>query len=102
MKEKCWRSKPFYSLKQVLGHLEVKENVFFIQSRPKKRIKTPLIGQAFGETSPSKMLLSCSGFYNPDSMKFFRILKSELHQALLFGAFFRRMAWKKIEQRYIT
>jgi len=29
-----WTCKPIYSLKQVLGHLEVKENVFVIQYRP--------------------------------------------------------------------
>jgi len=40
-----WRVKefgehaPIYSLKQVLGHLEVKENMFVIQNRPKNTLK---------------------------------------------------------------
>jgi len=67
----------------------------FHSKSSKKRIKTPLTGQTFGETSLFKMLVRCSGFYNLDSMKCFRILKSELHQALLFGAFSWRMTWKK-------
>jgi len=52
-----------------------------------KFINAPLTGQTFGETSPAKMLLRLSRFYNLEGMNSFRIVKSVLHQVLYLDSF---------------